>query len=237
MAQSGGVSRNHHSSKLPKLVFWILHLLVIAVCVWIVYSDGLVIFGTWLDQNWHLSDLMRAELLFGCAVVYFLRHGITLFYLLERQVGWSEVFGLVAFMALFEIGFLLVGGGAFRSEVKGLGLLDGVAIFLFFSGSWLNTWSEVQRKLWKHDPVNKGKCYTDGLFHLSMHINYFGDVVLFTGWSILTQNILILILPVFMALMFAFVHIPALDAYLARRYGIAFEKYAQKTKRFVPYVW
>ena len=237
MTQSGGVSRQHHSSKTPKLVFWLLHFVVILICVWIVYLNGWAFMGNWLGQEWNLSDPMRARLLLACAAIYFFRHGVTLFYLLERQVGWSEVFGLVAFMALFEIGLLLVGGGAFRAEVTSLGLLDGLAIFLYVSGSWLNTWSEVQRKRWKQDTANKGKCYTVGLFRHSMHINYFGDVVLFTGWSLLTHNILILILPIFMALMFAFVHIPALDAYLARRYGSAFEKYAQKTKRFIPYVW
>ena len=237
MTQSGGVSRQHHSSKLPKFVFWLLHLFVIVVCGWIVYFNGWGLLGKWFGQEWHLSDPIRAKLLLGCAAIYFFRHGVTLFYLLVRQVGWSEVFGLAAFMAFFEIGLLLVGGGAFHDEATRLGLLDGLAIFLFVSGSWLNTWSEVQRKLWKQDPANKGKCYTDGLFRSSMHINYFGDVVLFTGWSLLTHNILILILPVFMALMFAFVHIPALDTYLAGRYGSAFEKYTQKTRRFIPYVW
>ena len=193
--------------------------------------------GQWFGQVWFSSDPLRAGLLLACAVVYLFRHGVTLFYLLERQIAWSEVFGLLAFMAFFEIGLLLVGGGAFDNQVAAFGWLDGLAIFLFVSGSWLNTWSEVQRKWWKQNPAHKGQCYTDGLFRHSMHINYFGDVVLFSGWSLLTLNPWTLLLPVFMALMFAFVHIPALDAYLARRYGSAFEKYAQNTKRLIPYVW
>ncbi|MCP4182743.1 MAG: DUF1295 domain-containing protein [Hyphomicrobiales bacterium] len=237
MAQSGGVNREHHRSNLPKFVFWLLHFLVIAVCSWIVYFNGWRTVGGWFGQEWQLSDPIRAGLLLWCAAIYFLRTGITLFYLLARRVDWSEVFGLAVFMAFFEIGLLLVGGGAFRAQPINLDLLDGLAIFLFVSGSWLNTWSEVQRKLWKQNPANKGKCYVDGLFRHSMHINYFGDVVLFAGWSLLTHNILILVLPFFMVLMFAFVHIPALDAYLAGRYGSAFDEYARKTKKLVPYVW
>ena len=89
----------------------------------------------------------------------------------------------------------------------------------------------------KQDSANKGECYTGGLFRHSMHINYFGDIVLFTGWSLFTHATWALALPVFMAIMFAFVHIPALDAYLAKRYGDAFENYARKTKKLVPYVW
>jgi len=140
-------------------------------------------------------------------------------------------------MAFFEIGLLLVGGGAFRNHATDLGWLDGLAIILFIAGSWLNTGSEVQRNWWKQDAANKGKCYTGGLFRHSMHINYFGDVVLFSGWSLLTSNLWTLLLPFAMALMFAFLHIPALDAYLAGRYGHAFNEYAKQTKRLIPYVW
>ena len=237
MAQSGGISRQHHNSTLPKLVFWFLHFIAITFCCWLVFFNGVGVIGSWFSFDWQLSDPGRAMILLACAVIYFLRHGVTLFYLLARRVDWSEALGLAVFMALFEIGLLIVGGGAFRAEAINFGLLDGFAIFLFASGSWLNTWSEVQRKLWKRDKRNEGKCYTIGLFRHSMHINYFGDVVLFTGWSLLTQNMLLLALPIIMALMFAFIHIPTLDAYLGERYGNAFEKYAEKTKKLVPFVW
>lgn len=237
MARNGGVSREHHNSNPEKLFFWGLHLAVIAICSWIAFSDGWERIGGWFGQEWQLNDPARAKVLFFCAAIYFLRHGVTLFYLLVRRVAWPEVFGLIAFMAFFEIGLLIAGGGALRAQPIAFGPLDILSIVLFATGSWLNTWSEVQRKLWKRDPANKGKCYTSGLFRHSMHINYFGDVMLFTGWSLLTHEAWAVVLPLFMAMMFAFVHIPALDAYLADRYGPAFETYARKTKKLVPYLW
>jgi steroid 5-alpha reductase family enzyme len=156
---------------------------------------------------------------------------------LARRIDWSEVFGLVAFFALFELGLLLVGGGVFRETAIALSWLDIVALGLYFFGSYLNSVSEIQRKVWKKDPSNKGQCYTGGLFRYSMHINYFGDIVLFTGWSLLTAECWTLGLPVFMLIMFMLIHIPPLDQYLAERYGDEFEVYRSKTKRLIPLIW
>lgn len=237
MTKSGGVSREHHGSVPQKLTFWLLHLALIAAFCWVVLFGGWERIGAWLGRGQELTDPVRAKILLGCVAIYFLRLSVTFFYLLERRIDWSEVFGVAFLIGFVEIGLLIVGGGAFRSGPAPLGPLDGVAIILFLAGSWLNTWSEVQRKLWKRNPANKGKCYTGGLFHYSMHINYFGDVVLFTGWCLLSGSLWTLAVPLVMAFTFAFVHIPALDSYLASRYGTAFEDYARKTKRLVPYVW
>merc|ERR1712232_829869 len=68
-----------------------------------------------------------------------------------------------------------------------IGWVAGFTSIAFYSlGSWLNTWSELQRKWWKARPENKGRCYTLGLFALSRNINYLGDVVLFAGWAVAT---------------------------------------------------
>ena len=95
----------------------------------------------------------------------------------------------------------------------------------------------LQRKNWKTLPENQGQCYTGGLFKYSMHINYFGDSVSFTGWAVLTANGWALAMPALMTAMFIFVHIPGLDAYLAERYGASFEAYARRTKKFIPFVY
>ncbi len=116
-------------------------------------------------------------------------------------------------------------------------LWGGLAVLLVLFGSFLNTGSEVQRKWWKRDPANKGHCYTGGLFSWSMHINYFGDTVLFLGWCLLTLNWWTLTLPVLMAFSFIFYHIPGLDSYLEERYGDEFVEYSKKTKKFIPLVY
>ena len=114
---------------------------------------------------------------------------------------------------------------------------DILALGLLLLGSYLNTYSELQRKWWKNNSANKGHCYTEGLFKYSMHINFFGDVVLFTGWVLFTHNIWTLLLPLMMMYMFISFHIPALDEYLVKRYHEEFKMYANKTKKFIPFVY
>ncbi len=235
--KSAGINRSHDPSFFPKVGFCLLHLGSVLLCVYVVWGTGMQTLGGWIGQTWTVADPVRGQLLVGAAVLYWVRHTVTLFYLLVRKVGWGEVIGLSLFMVIFELGLCLLGAGVLRDQAVSVGLLDGVAIVLILAGSFLNTGSEVQRKWWKRHPENKGHCYTEGLFAWSMHINYFGDTVLFTGWCLLTASWWTLVLPVFMASGFIFHHIPGLDAYLEERYGDEFVEYAKKTKKFMPLVY
>ncbi len=225
MSQSGGVSRDHAQSIGPKLGFALFHGSIVAFCAWIAFG-GVT-----------LSDPKRAQLLVVVAALYFARHLITLFVLLKRNVAWSEVMGLSAFIAVFEIGFTLLGGGVVTGHETPFGKMDFLAVTLILLGSWFNTWSELQRWSWKKLPTSKGRAYTLGLFRHSMHINYFGDTVMFTGWALLTHSLWAFAVPVLMTLGFVFFHIPALDAYLLDRYGDDFKSYSEKTAKFVPYLY
>ncbi len=70
-----------------------------------------------------------------------------------------------------------------------------------------------------------------------MHINYFGDLVLFTGWVLLAARSVLLFVPVLMLCGLVFLNIPVLDQYLAERYGEALQMYAAYTKKLVPFVY
>ena len=236
-SKQAGVDRSHNTSLIPKLGFTLGHLLIVLSCTWLIYFDGWTIIGNMFGQSWELVDHIRASILLFCAALYWFRHFITLFYLLYRKVAWSEVLGLLVFFALFEIGLVIVGGGAFHDNAIELGWLDILALFLLVLGSFLNSYSEIQRKWWKANPANKGHCYTKGLFSHSMHINFFGDTVLFTGWCLFTYSIWTLALPIAITLMFIFFHIPSLDNYLISRYGEEFKTYAEKTKKLIPFVY
>jgi len=235
--EKAGVNREHGNATTQKLTFILIHFLIILFCAWIVFFNGLNFIGELVGKNWTLIDPSRAKIVFACVLFYWLRHIITLFYLLQRKVAWSEVTELVFFMAFFEIGLVIIGGGVFRDVAIDLGWLDLVALVLLLLGAYLNSVSEIQRKVWKEDTRNKGKCYTKGLFHYSMHINYFGDTVLFTGWCLFTYNFWTLGLPLLMALMFIFFHIPGLDSHLLSRYGSEFKLYSEKTKIFIPFIY
>ena len=233
----GGVNRAHSRSIAQKSTFAIGHLLIILICALLIFADGWEALGHVFGKVWTLADFSRAQILLACAFIYWLRHVITLFYLLERKIEWSEVLGLLVFMGLFEIGMVLLGGGAIRDYPINLSLLDLIALVLYVLGSYLNSFSEIQRKWWKAEPANQGHCYTKGLFGYSRHINYFGDTVLFTGWCLFTYNFWTLLLPLIMAGMFIFYHIPGLDSYLAGRYGEEFQVYSEKTKKIIPFIY
>ena len=193
--------------------------------------------GGWPGQTWSVSDPNRGQLLVAVACFYWARHTVTLFYLLVRKVEWGEVVGLSLFMVIFEVSLCVLAAGEFQAQAVPFGLVDVLAIALILFGSFLNTGSEVQRKWWKGNPDNKGRCYTEGLFRWSMHINYFGDTVLFFGWCLLTATWWTLVMPVLMAASFIFFHIPGLDAYLEDRYGVEFVEYAGKPKKFMPFIY
>ncbi len=95
------------------------HLAIILFCVWLVYGNGWEALGQALGNDWWLTDYSRAQILLACAVIYWLRHVLTLFFLLERKVDWPEVPGLLVFMALFEVGLLLLGDGAYLHTIPG----------------------------------------------------------------------------------------------------------------------
>ncbi len=225
MASTGGVNREYDRSISQKLTFSLIHTCIVASCIWLAFGS----------IEW--TNPLRARVLALCAILYWARHCVTLFILLKRQVAYSEVFGLSIFIAVFEIGFLLLGTGIFADAPAPIGSIDWVALTLVFLGSLLNSVSEIQRWMWKKKPSAKGHCYTNGLFRYASHINYFGDSVLFTGWAILAASIFAWSVPIFVTAGFVFFHIPALDAYLSERYGTEFDDHAAKTAKLVPFIY
>lgn len=70
-----------------------------------------------------------------------------------------------------------------------------------------------------------------------MHINYFGDELLFTGYALLTGIAWALLVPLVMAAGFVFFNIPQIDKHLREHYGSDFEGYARRTKKFLPFLY
>jgi protein-S-isoprenylcysteine O-methyltransferase Ste14 len=70
-----------------------------------------------------------------------------------------------------------------------------------------------------------------------MHINYFGDIVLFTGLAMITHRLSMFVIPLIMALNFVFYIIPSLDRYLEKKYKNEFKEYSKKTKKFIPMIY
>merc|ERR1719291_1211092 len=111
-------------------------------------------------------------------------------WILQRELMIEEL----TFVILIWLPAIMGSYIVLAKDTSALGLV--IASVLYVLGSFLNTYSELQRKIWKRDRDNQGRCYTLGLFSLSHNINYFGDTMLFAGWAIATGNMVNLWAPI-----------------------------------------
>jgi protein-S-isoprenylcysteine O-methyltransferase Ste14 len=222
----------HNLSRGPKCLM--LTVLIAAILI-----SGFLMFANIKGNSWWAhyqirGDLIRRIILLSCSIIYLLRLFFTMFVFLKRKVPWlEEAIPISILIALVLFAFAYVGG----KNDKSINIIDIIGIFLYLCGSFLNTYSEYERNTWKKKPENKGLLYTGGLFKYSMHINYFGDVILFTGFAMITQTIYMFLIPFFMTLNFIFFLIPALDAYLKKKYGREFIEYSKRSKKFIPFIY
>ncbi len=150
----------------------VVQTVILAITGWLMFGGERTL-NAWLGWKLSPGDGHRQLLLFILFLVVYLRITFMVFYLLKRSISWSESLAIPFAFALYYIGFALFS----QTPAKPLIDLDVVYVLLFLLGSWINTFSEWRRYLWKQHPQNTGKLYTQGLFRFSMHINYFGDVL------------------------------------------------------------
>ncbi len=188
-------------------------------------------------KTWLPGDSFRraalASALTSALTIYFLRVLATEFVFLKRGVSWSEVF-TIAPWACFIYALLCLTGGTNRSP---LAATAAVGALLFVFGSWMNSWAEYQRHVWKQRPENRGKLYTLGLFRYTRHPNYFGDLLSFSGICLLSGRWVAAVIPALMLMGFVFVNVPVLDAHLREHFGPAFDDYTRKTRKLIPFVY
>lgn len=219
-------------SLLPKCFFMVAIIVTSLIAGYLMFVDeNSLLYG--LKPYAITGNFTRQVILMFCLLFYVSRLFITVFVFLKRKMAWSEMLLVSGLMSFALFSFAKVGGNSHQP----VGALDCFSIFLYLFGSWLNTYSEYTRHIWKKQEVNKGRPYTKGLFKYSMHINYFGDIVLFTGFALITYCFSLLVIPLIMALNFIFFIIPRLDNYLAKKYGEEFTEYAGRTKKFIPGIY
>jgi len=187
----------------------------------------------WLKQYQLDGDFVRSVLIASCLIIYFVRLQVTVWVFQKRKWTWLETITITLLMSFVLYAFAKVGG----NNKLVVGVVEIIGILLYLSGSYINTHSEYSRHVWKLKEENKGRLYTEGLFSLTMHINYFGDIVLFTGLALVTHSLSMLIIPLIMALNFVFNIIPSLDRYLEKKYKDEFRNYSKKTKKFIPLIY
>jgi len=179
------------------------------------------------------GDPVRRILIASCLIIYFVRLLVTVWVFQKRKWTWLETITITILMSFVLYAFANVGG----NNRQVVGVVEVIGILLYLSGSYINTHSEYYRHVWKLKEENRGRLYTKRLFSLSMHINYFGDIVLFTGLAMITHRLSMLVIPLIMAANFVFNIIPSLDRYLEKKYKDEFRDYAKKTKKFIPLIY
>ncbi|MFC1975765.1 DUF1295 domain-containing protein [Chloroflexota bacterium] len=221
----------HDISLWQKFVFCSCFLITILLSVWLMFAD-ITPSDTWLKQDQITGDFLRRVLIAACIIIYFLRLQITIWVFQKRKWTWTETITISILISLAIYAFASVGG----NNKQVIGAFEVIGVFLYLSGSYLNTQAEYSRHVWKLKKENKGRLYTGGLFSLSMHINYFGDIVLFTGFAMIT-HISVLVIPFLMSVNFVFNIIPALDRHLEKKYQAEFRHYAGETKILIPWIY
>jgi protein-S-isoprenylcysteine O-methyltransferase Ste14 len=188
---------------------------------------------TWLQPYQISGDFVRRILIAACLIIYFLRLQITVWIFQKRFWTWLETIMISILMTFALFVFAKVGG----NNKQAVGIIEIIGVLLYLSGSYINTFSEYARHVSKLKAENKGRLYTGGLFRFAMHINYCGDIVLFTGFAMITHRFGVYIIPLAMTVNFIFNIIPSLDRYLEKKYGDEFRDYSRKTKKLIPLIY
>ncbi len=222
----------YSSSFWNKSIFSSCILITIFATLWLMFADYAPS-NTWLKQYQIAGDLVRRILIALCLIIYFVRLQVTVWVFQKRKWTWLETITITVLMSFVLYAFVKVGG----NNKQVVGVMEVIGILLYLSGSYINTHSEYSRHVWKLKEENRGRLYTEGLFSFSMHINYFGDIVLFTGFALVTHSLSILVIPLIMTVNFIFNIIPSLDRYLEKKYKDEFIDYSKKTKKFIPQIY
>jgi steroid 5-alpha reductase family enzyme len=222
----------YDSSFLKKSLCSSCILVTVFATLWLMFADYATS-NAWLKQYQLSGDLVRRILIASCLIIYFVRLQVTVWVFQKRKWTWLETITITGLMSFVLYAFATVGG----NNKQVVGVVEIIGILLYLSGSYINTHSEYLRYVWKLKEENRGRLYTRGLFSVSMHINYFGDIVLFTGLALVTHSLSMLVIPLLMAVNFVFNIIPSLDRYLEKKYKDEFIDYSKKTKRFIPLLY
>jgi len=222
----------HNPSYWHKSVFTLCILVIVSIAILLMFIDNLHSFA-WLEPYQISGDLIRRILIASCLILYFVRLQVTVWIFQKRKWTWLETITITVLMSFVLYAFAKAGG----NNKQGVGGVEVIGMLLYLIGSYINTHSEYSRHVWKSKEVNKGRLYTEGLFSLSMHINYFGDIVLFAGLAIITHRLSMFIIPLIMTVNFVFNIIPSLDRYLEKKYGEEFRDYRKKTKKLIPLIY
>jgi protein-S-isoprenylcysteine O-methyltransferase Ste14 len=210
----------------------------VAAAWWLLLGGGIAVAGAWVGRFWHADswqpgDAARRLCLGVALTIYFVRLLFTQFVFLRRAMSWGEACLIAVWVACIYIVLAMAGG----TNPAPLRVAGAAGAGLFVLGSWMNSYAEYERHVWKQRAENRGRLYTLGLFRYSRHPNYLGDLISFSGFCLMAGRWETFAIPAMMLAGFVFANIPMLDAHLHDHYGAAFDEYAARTRKLIPFVY
>lgn len=118
-----------------------------------------------------------------------------------------------------------------------LDALDLTAFGVYALGTILHGGSDYQKQRFKARPESRGKLLDTGFWALCRHPNYFGDFLIYVAFALIGHSLWGGIAPLANLLQYLFDAIPKNERWAAERYGAAWEAYARRTKKFIPYIY
>lgn len=124
-----------------------------------------------------------------------------------------------------------------------LGIIGIIGVVIWFIGFGIEVVADMQKSNFKMDQSNQGKFINTGLWSTSRHPNYFGEILLWVGITILAAPALqgwqwiALISPIFVTILLTKVSgIPMLEAKAEKKWGgqADYEKYKKSTPMLIP---
>ncbi len=222
----------HERSLAPKLFVLMALLAGLVLAGWMLFGPLDALPEGWRPPR-RLGDPARRLVLMICFGITVLRLVATLLVFYRRKMFWVEAILIANIMPLvFPLGAYFCAGVA-----EPIGWPAAAGLLAFGLGCYLNTGGEYARHVWKLDPRNSGQLYTGGLFRRVRHVNYSGDILIYTGIALVGGDLRYLIVPGLMAGIFVGLLIPLKEKYLRDKYGAAFEAYARRSQRLVPYIF
>ncbi len=200
------------------------------------------------------TETARNYLLASLIVVWALRLGSFLFWRVSVDNGDSRFAPIKVNFFRFLITWTLQGLWVFiitlcailamvSGEDRPLGWVAGLGVMCWLLGMLLETIADVQKRQFRAEPANVGQFIHTGLWAWSRHPNYFGEILVWLGVSIVALPVLStwlylgLLSPLFVILVLTKVSgIPLLEASAHRRWGgdPVYEHYKANTPVLVP---
>ena len=116
---------------------------------------------------------------------YALQVAVKLLYIqTNRPCSNEETIGaIILFPFVYLLPVYLAKPATNKYSAKSVRLIYIIGSLLFCLGIYIKTMAEFERKMFKDNPMKKGKLYTQGWNAVTRNPNYFGEILVLTGWN------------------------------------------------------